>query len=326
MSPRGPRMRAMAPIFGMSAGVPITLSKLMAALPFSLMSAMSSTPPTKSAPAAVASSASKPSANTATRTCLPVPCGSEAAPRTIWSDRLESTPSRTEMSMDSLNLALELSLIESRAPARPTGVLDLGAASRGTPSVTPAGASHASGSKPSRSSSKSYSSRTGAPAPPSPPRSSPRAGAVSPAADADDALTYPLEPEIAPAAALAMLRAEPGAEKHARGTEPRAGGGVGASASAAAAARATSAVCAPPEQLARASASHPRLLHDTASRNICLSPCVYPCLSRSCVLCSAAVATHNRFLSGRELRVLFRLRTFVFSDRDFVGARSMRGK
>src|SRR6516225_5892409 len=43
--------------------------------------------PTTSAPAACACSALSPTANTATRAVLPVPCGRLTVPRTIWSDR-----------------------------------------------------------------------------------------------------------------------------------------------------------------------------------------------------------------------------------------------
>src|SRR5690606_22039930 len=67
--------------------------------------------PTASAPAARASSAFAPAgANTATRTLLPVPCGSTVEPRTCWSDFLASTPRRTATSTASTNLVLLLSL------------------------------------------------------------------------------------------------------------------------------------------------------------------------------------------------------------------------
>src|SRR5690606_28397167 len=67
--------------------------------------------PTASAPAARASSALAPGgANTATRTVLPVPCGSTVEPRTCWSDFLASTPRRTATSTASTNLALLCSL------------------------------------------------------------------------------------------------------------------------------------------------------------------------------------------------------------------------
>src|SRR3546814_10635258 len=62
--------------------------------------------PTASAPAALASSALAPCANTATRTDLPLPCGSTVEPRTFWSDFLASMPRFIDMSIDSLNLAV----------------------------------------------------------------------------------------------------------------------------------------------------------------------------------------------------------------------------
>src|SRR5690606_844868 len=72
--------------------------------------------PTASAPAARASSALAPAgANTATRTLLPVPCGSTVEPRTCWSDFLASTPRRTATSTASTNLALLWSLTIFRA-------------------------------------------------------------------------------------------------------------------------------------------------------------------------------------------------------------------
>ena len=58
-----------------------------------------------SAPAARASSAASPVANTATRTSLPVPDGSATVPRTIWSALRGSTPRRIATSMLSSNLA-----------------------------------------------------------------------------------------------------------------------------------------------------------------------------------------------------------------------------
>ena len=59
-----------------------------------------------SAPAFFAASAAAPSANTATRTFLPVPRGITAVPRTFWSDFFESMPRLTATSTDSSNLAL----------------------------------------------------------------------------------------------------------------------------------------------------------------------------------------------------------------------------
>src|SRR5690348_15119911 len=67
--------------------------------------------PTTSAPAALAASAFSPGGqNTATRTVLPVPCGSTVEPRTPWSDFLASMPRRIATSTDSTNLVLLLSL------------------------------------------------------------------------------------------------------------------------------------------------------------------------------------------------------------------------
>src|SRR5690348_2184257 len=66
--------------------------------------------PTTSAPAALAASAFSPAGqNTATRTVLPVPCGSTVEPRTPWSDFLASMPRRIATSTDSTNLVLALS-------------------------------------------------------------------------------------------------------------------------------------------------------------------------------------------------------------------------
>src|SRR2546427_1120597 len=59
-----------------------------------------SSAPTTSAPASRASRSLSPFAKTATRTDLPIPCGSTTAPRTIWSACLGSTPSRNDRSTD----------------------------------------------------------------------------------------------------------------------------------------------------------------------------------------------------------------------------------
>ena len=64
-----------------------------------------------SAPAFFAASAAAPSANTATRTVLPVPRGMTAVPRTVWSDFLASMPRLMDTSTDSSNLALAVLLI-----------------------------------------------------------------------------------------------------------------------------------------------------------------------------------------------------------------------
>src|SRR5450830_60867 len=100
----------------MVSGEAITISKGM--LPALIDSARSSIP-TMSAPAALAASAFSPDANTATRTVLPVPAGSTTEPRTTWSDFLGSTPSCTDTSIDSLNLAVAHSLIRATALSKP---------------------------------------------------------------------------------------------------------------------------------------------------------------------------------------------------------------
>ncbi len=69
-----------------------------------------SSAPTTSAPASRASRSFSPLAKTATRTVLPMPCGSTTAPRTIWSACLGSTPSRKERSTDSSNFAPGIAL------------------------------------------------------------------------------------------------------------------------------------------------------------------------------------------------------------------------
>src|SRR6476620_10871560 len=74
--------------------------------------------PTTSAPAALASSALAPWANTATRVVLPVPLGNTTAPRTTWSDFLASMPSCTATSMDSSNLAVAASFTIATASAK----------------------------------------------------------------------------------------------------------------------------------------------------------------------------------------------------------------
>ena len=71
-----------------------------------LESLTNSSPPTNSATASSAAFAASPSANTTTRTVLPVPCGKLHAPRTIWSAFLGLTPKRTATSTDSSNLVV----------------------------------------------------------------------------------------------------------------------------------------------------------------------------------------------------------------------------
>src|SRR4051794_3306685 len=78
-----------------------------------------SSAPTTSAPASRASWAAGPAANTATRTALPVPEGSDTVPRTIWSALRGSTPRRTADSIVSSNLALAVVFTRSMASAGP---------------------------------------------------------------------------------------------------------------------------------------------------------------------------------------------------------------
>ena len=94
ISPRGPSTRPSLPTTPIMSGVASTRSN--SSQP-SLIRAARSSPPTASAPASRASRSFSPFANTITRTALPVPCGSETAPRTFWSawrgstDRLNAT-------------------------------------------------------------------------------------------------------------------------------------------------------------------------------------------------------------------------------------------
>ena len=106
MSPRRPRMRPSLPTLPIRSGVASATSN--SSQPASMRSTRSS-PPTSSAPAAFASWALSPWANTATRTILPVPCGSTTVPRTIWSAWRGSTPRRMWASTDGSNLTLEVS-------------------------------------------------------------------------------------------------------------------------------------------------------------------------------------------------------------------------
>ena len=74
-----------------------------------------SSAPITSAPASRASRSFSPLAKTATRTVLPMPCGSTTAPRTIWSACLGSTPRRNERSTDSSNFAAGMLLRSATA-------------------------------------------------------------------------------------------------------------------------------------------------------------------------------------------------------------------
>src|SRR3569623_33758 len=78
-----------------------------------------SSAPTTSAPAALASSAFAPLANTPTRTVFPVPYGSVTTPRTIWSAWLGSTPRFIAISIVSSNFAVALALASAIASSTP---------------------------------------------------------------------------------------------------------------------------------------------------------------------------------------------------------------
>src|SRR5690606_26417768 len=88
----------------------------------------SSSAPTISAPAFLASSALSPRAKTATRTVRPVPFGRLTTPRTIWSAWRGSTPRFIAISMVSSNLATARSLTRPIAADRSYSLL------RSTPS------------------------------------------------------------------------------------------------------------------------------------------------------------------------------------------------
>src|SRR4051812_3345098 len=110
--PRGPRIWPSVPTTRIASGAAITTSNGMSP---AFTRAARSSMPTMSAPAALASSALAPWANTATRLVLPVPLGITTAPRTTWSDFFGSMPSCTATSMDSSNLAVAASLTRVRA-------------------------------------------------------------------------------------------------------------------------------------------------------------------------------------------------------------------
>ena len=76
-----------------------------------------SSEPTKSAPAARASSARSPVAKTSTRAVLPVPLGRFTVPRTIWSALRGSTPSRSATSTVGSNLVAEVFRASATASA-----------------------------------------------------------------------------------------------------------------------------------------------------------------------------------------------------------------
>src|SRR5712671_1823385 len=100
--PRGPKIFPSRPTTAIMSGVAMARSKLIS--PACTFSARSSAP-TISAPAASASLARSPRANTATRTFLPVPCGSITVPRRFWSGLRGSTLRFIAISTVSSNLA-----------------------------------------------------------------------------------------------------------------------------------------------------------------------------------------------------------------------------
>ena len=93
---RGPKTLPRRPTLPMRSGVATTASK--SKRPFAT-SSMSSSPPTMSAPAARASSARSPFANTRTRAVLPVPCGRFTVERIAWSAFFGSTPRQSATSI-----------------------------------------------------------------------------------------------------------------------------------------------------------------------------------------------------------------------------------
>ena len=79
------------------------------------MRSIRSSAPTTSAPAASASAALSPVANTMTVAVLPVPCGRFTVPRTIWSALRGSTPSRIATSTVASILVLPVSFARAAA-------------------------------------------------------------------------------------------------------------------------------------------------------------------------------------------------------------------
>ena len=103
MRPRGPRIFPRRPTTPIMSGVAMAVSKSSHCSSWIFLATSSA--PTWSAPAASASLALSPLANTSTRTLLPVPCGRTTVPRTFWSAWRGSTPSFTASSTVSSNLA-----------------------------------------------------------------------------------------------------------------------------------------------------------------------------------------------------------------------------
>src|SRR2546421_288849 len=104
--PRGPSTLPSGPTLDMMSGVAIAVSNSVQP---SVTFLTRSSPPTTSAPASCASRALSPTANTATRTFLPVPLGSTTEPRTICSAWRGSTPNRMCASTVASNLEIEVS-------------------------------------------------------------------------------------------------------------------------------------------------------------------------------------------------------------------------
>ena len=129
--PRGPRIRPSLPTTPIMSGVAIATSK--SSNPSSIFVARSAEP-TMSAPASSASLAFSPSANTATRTSLPVPCGSISVPRSCWSAWRTLSPRRKCASTVSSNFAAAEVLQEPDRLERASTPLavDLVARARGT--------------------------------------------------------------------------------------------------------------------------------------------------------------------------------------------------
>src|SRR5436190_2360597 len=100
--PRGPSTLPSRPQARIMSGVATTASK--STQPPRIFSTTSS-PPTKSAPASVASRCLSPPAIASTFLLLPSPCGRTTVPRTIWSACFGSTPRRIASSTVSSNFA-----------------------------------------------------------------------------------------------------------------------------------------------------------------------------------------------------------------------------
>ena len=118
ISPRGPSSRPSGPTTPIMSGVASATSK--SRKPPLIFCARSS-PPTMSAPAAVAFSAFSPCAKTATRTLLPIPCGRATEPRTFWSLCRGSIPRLVETSTVWMNFVVPNALSCRTASASGTG-------------------------------------------------------------------------------------------------------------------------------------------------------------------------------------------------------------